>query len=48
MQNFKKNKCGQRNYYESHSATGVKTTKVVKKDKDKVKDLSYIKCYISK
>ena len=31
-----------------HPATEVNATKVVKKDKDKVKDLSYVKCYTCK
>ncbi len=35
--------------WKSHLATGVNTTKVAKKDKDKVsKDLSYVKCYTCK
>ena len=32
----------------SHSITRINTTKITKKNKDKVKDLSYIKCYIYK
>ncbi len=32
--------------WRDHLATGVNSTKIVKKDKDKTKDLSYIKCYI--
>ena len=41
----KKDKCG---CWESHLATGVNATKVAKKDKDKVKDLSHVKCYTCK
>ncbi len=31
-----------------HAATRVNATKVAKKDKDKVKDLSHVKCYTCK
>ncbi len=46
-QAFKKDKCHgsrQRGYL----ATGINTTEVAKKDKDKAKDLSHIKCYTCK
>ena len=35
-------------YYGNYLANGINATKVTKKDKDKSKDLSYIKCYIYK
>ena len=38
----------QESWWEGYPATGVNTTKIVKKDKDKVKDLSHVKCYICK
>ncbi len=41
----KKNKHGHRG---GQSATGVNAIKVTKKDKDKTKDLSHVKCYICK
>ncbi len=41
----KKDKCSCRG---GHSATGVNLTKVAKMDKDKAKDLSYVKCYTCK
>ncbi len=41
----KKDKCS---CWKSHSAIAVNTTKVVKKEKDKAKDLSHVKCYICK
>ncbi len=41
----KKNKC---NCWRRHLATKVNATEVVKKDKDKAKDLSHIKCYTYK
>ncbi len=44
-QAFKKDKCGRR---EGHPATGVNAIKVAKKDKDKTKELSYVKCYTCK
>ena len=31
-----------------HLATGINATKVTKKDKDKAKDLSHVKCYTCK
>lgn len=45
----KKNKC-HRSHWESYLATGVNATEVIKKnkEKDKTKDLSYIKCYTCK
>ena len=42
----KKDKHHQR--WQGHPATGVNTIKVAKKDKDKIKDLSHIECYICK
>ena len=43
--NFKKR---QKNWQGSHSATGINTTKVAKKDKNKAKNLSHVKCYTCK
>ncbi len=45
-QDPKKNKCGDR--WGGHLATGVNTTKVAKKDKDKAKDLSHVQYYTCK
>ena len=44
---FKKNK-RHGSSERGHLAIGVNATKVAKKNKDKAKDLSYIKCYIYK
>ncbi len=46
-QAFKKNKY-HGNRQRDHLATRVHTTKVAKKDKNKAKDLSHIKCYTYK
>ncbi len=32
----------------SHPATGINATNIAKKDKDKTKDLSHVKCYTCK
>ncbi len=44
----KKNTCHQRSHSGGNFATGVNTIKVAKKDKDKAKNLSYIKYYTYK
>ncbi len=41
----KKDQCSRRRGY---PVTGVITTKIAKKDKDKAKDLSHVKCYTCK
>ena len=45
MQASKKDKRG---YCGGHLATRVNTTEVAKKDKDKAKNLSHVKCYTCK
>ena len=37
-----------RDHRGDHLATGVNATEVAKKDKDKAKDLSHVKCYTCK
>ncbi len=44
----KKDKRHQKNRWGGYPAIGVNIIKVAKKDKDKTKDLSYIKCYTYK
>ncbi len=41
----KKDKCGRQR---GHPAIAINATKVAKKDKDKAKDLSHVKCYTCK